>query len=51
MAEENKFEKATSAVQNKARGAVYKKGLARVDLTAEFKSRDIDVHKQQQIEK
>lgn len=40
----NKFEKAAATVQGKAHGAMYKKGAAKVNLAAEFKLRDINVH-------
>lgn len=40
----NKFEKASAALKGKGQGAAYKKGLAKVNLAAEFKLRDINVH-------
>lgn len=40
----NKFEKASAALQGKVQGGAYKKGLAKVNLAAEFKLRDINVH-------
>lgn len=40
----NKFEKATLAVQGNARGAKYKKGLAKVNLADMFMARGIKVH-------
>lgn len=43
----NKFEKATASVQGKAHGAMYKKGLAKVNLADMFMARGIKVHETQ----
>ena len=39
----NKFNKATVVLQNKARGAGYKKAAAAVNLAAEFMARGVNV--------
>lgn len=39
----NKFNKAAALLQNKARGAGYKKAAAAVNLAAEFMARGVNV--------
>ncbi|HIS71103.1 MAG TPA: hypothetical protein IAD02_03930 [Candidatus Enterousia intestinigallinarum] len=43
----NKFAKATATLQGKSHGAGYKKGIAAVNLAAEFMARGVNVHNTQ----
>ncbi len=45
------FIQAAAALQGKSRGAGYKKGIAAVNLAAEFKARGVNVHDNGQNEK
>jgi len=43
MTEMNKFNAATAALKGKTHGAGYKKGIAAVNLAAEFMARGVNV--------
>lgn len=47
----SKFNTAAAAVQNKGHGAGYKKGIAAVNLAAEFMARGVNVQEVAQNEK
>ncbi len=47
----SKFNTATNALNSKAAGAGYKKGIAAVNLAAEFMARGVSLQNHQQSEK
>ncbi len=47
----SKFNTASSALANKNAGAGYKKGIAAVNLAAEFMARGVNLHSGNQSEK